>query len=42
MLLAGAKRTAQQVGWSQARDGTEEAAQKTKMSITRSIFELEA
>ena len=40
-LLAGAKRQALHIGWSQevARHGT---AQKTKMSITRSIFELEA
>merc|ERR1712030_236880 len=38
-LLAGAKRTALQVGWSQARLGSE---QKTKLTITRSIFELEA
>ena len=42
ILLSGAKRTALQVGWSQvARDGTE-GVQKTKLSITRSIFELEA
>ena len=44
-LLAGAKRAAQQVGWSQAGLGWEgrgAAAQKTKLGITRSIFELEA
>ena len=41
-FLAGAKRSALQVGWSQeGRHGTD-AAQKTKLSITRSIFELEA
>ena len=42
-LLAGAKRTALQVGWSQAESvPVPEPAPNTKLSITRSIFELEA
>ena len=40
-FLAGAKRTALQVGWSQAGPGPVPAP-NTKLSITRSIFELEA
>ena len=40
LLLADAKHTALQVGWSQARDGGG-MEQKTKLSITCSIFELE-
>ena len=39
-FLNGAKRRALQVGWSQGGIGA--AEQKTKLSMTRSIFELEA
>merc|ERR1712105_118512 len=44
VLLAGAKRAALYVGWSQARHGTEPRARlpNTKLSITRSFFELQS
>ena len=46
-LLAGAKRAALYVGWSQARHGTEARAAapqapNTKLSITHSFFELQS